>query len=259
MDFAIFGLSGVSAYLASRLAAEGFSVGLFGKERSLMPEPVSWETVEEFSLHDFVLGKLSRMAEFNEDFELRERAFRGAVLDTRAFYEYHLRKAAEYGCEILAGSSFRLSPPAVEWNGRQVRIDGQVILEFGGGREIPLYRAARIPCNGDTMELYPSMWVLPAGSEAIVGGKMKSTWHKFENVAILGTGMAHHLPRPARLVDDVIRVGNAAGHSTEEGLYMEEALYPARLLWELLADDGELEVYEKQGRPSGSVRRWLEG
>lgn len=257
MDVAILGMGLPAVYLASRLSAEGLSVGLFGGGHDLTAEPVSRATVREFALDDFVLNSLAYVARFSRDFRLTEQTFRGATIDVPRLHRHYLSMAVRYGCEVLAGSSFSLADGLrVEWRGKAVHVQAdKLVLEQQGCPGVPAVLAGRVPFNEDTVEFYeePGMWVVPWGDRALVGGDVQMAWSKFDQAAFL---RSYRLPRarPAgRLTGGPIRIGRAAGHTSPRGFTLEASLYHARLLADILAGDGDMRVYEEQarGRPDG--------
>jgi hypothetical protein len=264
VDVAILGMGLPSVYLASRLCAEGLSVGLFGGVPDMVHEPVSMDTVREFALDDFTLNGLSFFAHFDSEFRLREVPVSAATVRTSALHWHYLKRAMELGCEVLAGSE--VSGGEVTWRGRPVEVDaGMVIQEEAGGREVPAVLAGRVPMNEDTVEFYdsPGTWVVPAGGLAVVGGEMEFAWSKFDRAAFLRTYSLQHSLPAGRLVGEAVKIGRAAGHTTREGFVLEPSLYHVRLLVDLLCSGGDLRVYEKAARKppkSGKtgLRAWLE-
>ena len=260
MDALILGMGLPAVYVASRLSAEGLSVGLFGKTPDMVPEPVSETTVNEFQLSDFAMNNLRFIARFNNDFELEEEPFSGTIIDVKRLHSHYLHRAISYGCEVLEGCDiFFDDGTRVIWQGREYELDAKTtIVEGGHGKKVPALLAGRIPFNEDTVEFYenPCMWVLPAGRTAIVGGKVDFSWHKFEQAAILKTYELTSAFAPGELVSDVVRLGRAAGHTTKEG-FVTESLHHARLLVDAIVSENDLSVYEKAARAS-ALRSWLE-
>lgn len=260
MDILVLGMGLPAVYVASRLSAEGLSVGLFGKIPPMVPEPVSITTINEFQLSDFALNNLRFIARFNADFELEEAPFNGTIIDVKKLHTEYLRRAINYGCEVLEGCDvFFENGTRVIWQGREYELDAKItILEESHGKKIPVVLAGRIPFNEDTVEFYedPCMWVLPAGRIAVVGGKVDFSWHKFEQAAILKTYELSATFAPGELVSEVVRLGRAAGHTTKEG-FVTESLHHARLLVDSIVSENDLKVYEKAARAS-ALRSWLE-
>jgi len=266
VEVAVLGMGLPAVYLASRLAAEGVSVTLFGGPPDMVVEPVSMATVEEFSLGDFVVGKLRFLARFDEEFHLDEERVRGAVIDVERLHRNYLRRAVEYGCEVLAGSDFHLHPELkVTWRGSRVAVNPDlVVLEEEQGKKVPAFLVGRIPFNEDSVEFYesPRMWVVPAGKLAVVGGELDLSWHRFEQAAFIRSYSLSRVLPAGQLVGEVVRLGRAAGHTSAEGFVLEPSLYHARLLVDLLLSGGDLKTYEKAARmsPGGgptSLEKWL--
>ncbi|MBR9689280.1 MAG: hypothetical protein GOV01_00045 [Candidatus Altiarchaeota archaeon] len=263
MDIAIFGMGLPSVYIASRLSAEGMSVGLFGKIPDMVSEPVGENTVDEFSLSDFVINKIKYVANFNKDFELDERGVAGSIVSTKRMYWHYLNKAMDYGCEVLEGSTFD-AENTVTWNGRTTKINPELtLIEEAEGKPVVTVLAGRVPINFDTVEFYddPDMWVVPSGKLALIGGKMDFSWHKFERMALLRKYTLSYLRPTGDLVGDTIKIGRAAGHTTKEGFVVEASLHHARLLVDTVISEEDLRIYGKSARPSrkaNSLKIWLE-
>jgi len=260
VDVAIYGMGLSSAYIAARLSAEGMKVGLFGKVPDMVSEPVSQETIDEFSLKDFVINDLKFLANFNKDFELTEEPINGSVISTKKLYWHYINKAMQYGAEILEGSDFDLKSNLVSWNGHGMKLAPKtVILEEVEGKPIRTILAGRVPFNSDTIEFYedPDMWVVPTGNLALIGGKMNFSWHKFEVMSLLRTYSLSYVRPAGSLVDDLIRVGRAAGHTSREGFVIESGLHNARLLVDTLLSGDDLKVYDRAARKSTSLALWL--
>jgi hypothetical protein len=260
VDFSILGMGLPAVYLASRLSAEGFSVGLFGKIPTLVSEPASESLVNEFGLKEFTTNLLKVFATFDEKFELKEKPIRGFVVDTGRVHENYLQKAVEYGCEVLEGSSISISGEiGISWRKKKSRIQADhVVLEEAEGRQASVVLASRVPINEDTIEYYPASetWVLPAGKQALIGGKLWFTWSKFDRAAIVRSFDLTVGSPQGILVDEVIRLGRAAGQTTPEGFVLS-SLYDARLLSDVLISGKDLRVYGKKAMHS-SLLSWLE-
>lgn len=266
MDIAILGMGLPAVYVASRLAAEGLSVTLLGNAPDMVIEPVALSTIREFALQDFVMNELKFVARFDEDFRLRETPVQAATVSVERLHWHYLRKAMEYGCEVLAGSDFRLKPDLrITWRGARVNIKPElVIVEQERGKRVTAALAGRMPFNQDTVEFYdsPDMWVVPMGKLAVVGGDLDVSWHRFESAAFLRAYQLSSVLPVGRLVDDVVRLGRAAGHTSAEGFVVEPSLYHARLLVDVLLSGDSLKVYEKRARNppksvSTSLQAWL--
>ncbi|MBR9681109.1 MAG: hypothetical protein GOU98_04805 [Candidatus Altiarchaeota archaeon] len=260
MDVAIYGMGLPSAYLASRLSAEGLVVGLFGKVPDMVSEPVSRQTIEDFSLDDFTLNKLNFIANFNKDFELTEKVVDGHIVSTKKLYWHYINKAMQYGCEILEGSDFDIERNLVSWHGKGMKIDPKLsIIEEAEGKPVSTILAGRIPFNADTVEFYddPDMWVVPTGNLALIGGKMDFSWHKFERMSLLKSYSLAYVRPSGHLVDEVIRVGRAAGHTSKEGFVIESSLHNARLLVDTLIAKDDLKIYDKAARKTSPITLWL--
>jgi len=250
-----FGPAGL--YVGSRLAAEGFEVGIFGSMPDFLPEFVSKETVKEFLLSDFSLAKIKRIAKFSENFELKEEVLEGNVIDTNFFLRNLLKKAEKYGADIVEGSTAEIGERVkLKWLEKTFEIEPKfIVMEESLGRSVFGAEVARIPFNSDTIEFYESfdMIILPAGETAAVFGNLDFSWHKFENVAVLSIKELFVPPERALVEKRLIRVGRAAGHANRFGWVLEDGLFYGRLLTECLiryleGDEKALELYRRVGR-----------
>lgn len=257
MDIAVVGFGPAALYLSSRLAAEGFEVSLFGSMPELLPEFVSQEAVKEFSLQSFSITPIKRIARFDRNFELREKFTEGAVIDSNGLLRYLLLRAAKYGVEIVAGSVVEIGERIkLKWLEKSFEIEPEfIIMEESCGRSVYGAEVARIPTNPDTVEYYEAMnmLILPSGETATVYGNLDFSWHKFENVAVLNVKELFVPPERNLMEKNLIRVGRAAGHTSEFGWLIEEGLYYGRLLTECLlryfdGEEGALEIYRRRGR-----------
>ena len=261
MDVAIYGMGLPSAYLASRLSAEGLRVGLFGKVPDMVSEPVGRQTIEDFSLEDFALNQLKFIANFNKDFELTEKEIDGHIVSTKKLYWHYINKAMQYGAEILEGSDFDVSRNLVSWRGRGMKIEPKLkIVEEAEGKPVSTILAGRVPFNADTVEFYadPDMWVVPTGNLALIGGKMDFSWHKFERMSLLKSYSLAYVRPSGHLVDDSsVLVGRAAGHTSREGFVIESSLHNARLLVDTLMAKEDLKLYDRAARKTNPLTLWL--
>ncbi len=251
MDVAILGMGLPSVYVASRLAEKGISVGLFGKLPPLIPEPVKNSTIKDFKLFEAVLNKLKTIAHFSKDFELKERRFSGATIDTELIYSNYLNKAIDNGCELIEGSFFGVSDKIkIFWRGKTTLMKAEIIIEEERtGRPIQVALAKRVPINEDTVEVYDSSgtWVVPAKNMAVIGGKMDFTWNKFDSAAILRSFELTYVNSPGSLIEKNIKLGRAGGQTTSEG-FVINSLYDARVLADILLKKGNLKAYDKMSK-----------
>ncbi len=252
MDVAVVGFGPAGLYVASRLAAEGIEVALFGSLPDVLPEFVSKEALREFSLGDFVLKKISRFARFSREFELSESVLEGAVVDTESVMRSLLLNAVRYGADVLAGST--LDPGGsleLKWLEKTMRVEPEfIVMEESMGRSVMGAEVARIPTNDDAVEYYEGfgMTVLPAGATAVVYGNLNFSWHKFENAAVLQLKELFVPPRRPPVDGRVIRVGRPAGQVGEFGWLLESGLYYGHLLTESLlryfgGQENALDIY----------------